>query len=184
LGALRFRVHRAHAAVLVEAITRLELRRARDKLLQERVVGALLDVKPLRGKTLLAAVEEAADRDRAGGTFEVGIVEHDAWIAAAELERDLLQGLGRFRHHALARRRGAGERDLADQRMLDDRLTCRLADDDVDHSLRQGVFPCSLVRTVAISSTFDSMCWAALCKISRRWLDGSLDHVPNAFAAA
>src|SRR5437879_3632298 len=141
LGALRFGVHRAHAAVLVEPITRLELRRARDELLQERVIGALLNVKPLRGKTLLAAVEEAADRDRAGGAFEVGIVEHDAWIAAAELERDLLQGLGRFRHHALARRRGAGERDLADQRMLDDRLTCRLAADDVDHSVRQAAFP-------------------------------------------
>ena len=46
------------------------------------------------------------------------------------------------------------------------------------------VLPCSLVRTGAISSTFDSMCCEALCKISRRWFAGSFDHVVNALAAA
>src|SRR6202022_322605 len=46
------------------------------------------------------------------------------------------------------------------------------------------VLPCSLVSSCAISSTLPSMCWAALCRISRRWLAGSLDHVPNALAAA
>src|SRR5216684_8637391 len=46
------------------------------------------------------------------------------------------------------------------------------------------VFPCSLVRMVAISSTFWSMWWAALCSISARLLFGSFDQVTNALAAA
>src|SRR6266849_2680915 len=48
----------------------------------------------------------------------------------------------------------------------------------------RSVLPCSLVRITAISSTLPSMCWAALCRISRRWLAGSLDQVVNALAAA
>src|SRR5207249_4311416 len=46
------------------------------------------------------------------------------------------------------------------------------------------VLPCSLVSRTAISSTLESMCCAALCRISRRWLEGSFDQVMNAFAAA
>src|SRR5260370_994497 len=46
------------------------------------------------------------------------------------------------------------------------------------------VFPCSLVRMTAISSTFWSMWWAALCRISARLLFGSFDQVTNALAAA
>src|SRR5690348_18074694 len=46
------------------------------------------------------------------------------------------------------------------------------------------VLPCSLVSSVAISSTLDSMCCEALCSTSRRWLEGILDHVPKALDAA
>src|SRR5258706_11577353 len=46
------------------------------------------------------------------------------------------------------------------------------------------VFPCSLVRIGAISSTFPSICRAALCRISARLAGASLDQLPNAFAAA
>src|SRR5712671_1555582 len=44
------------------------------------------------------------------------------------------------------------------------------------------VFPCSLVRIGAISSTFPSMCRAALCRISARLAGASLDQLPNALA--
>src|SRR5207302_9268343 len=102
LGALLLRVHWAHAAVFVESVAWLELRCSGDQLGHEGVVYALLDVKPLRRKTLLAAVEEAAHRDGAYRPIEICVVEHDARIAAAELERDFLQLLGGLGHHALA----------------------------------------------------------------------------------
>jgi len=41
----------------------------------------------------------------ARGAFQVRVVEHDARVAAAQLERDLLQLLGRFGHDPLAGRR-------------------------------------------------------------------------------
>ena len=130
-------MHRPHAAVLVQPVARLELGGTRDQLLHQRVVRAFLHIQALGRKALLAAVEEPPDRDRPGGALEVGVVEHDARVAAAELERDLLQGFGCFRHHALAGRRRPGERDLPDQGVPDDRLTGRLAEDDVDDSLGQ-----------------------------------------------
>src|SRR2546428_8010514 len=46
------------------------------------------------------------------------------------------------------------------------------------------VFPCSLVRIGAISSTLPSMFRAALCRISALLAGASLDQVENAFAAA
>ena len=133
-------MHRAHTAVLVEAVARLELGRAGNQLLQQRVVGAFLHIQPLHGKARLAAVEKAAHRDGAGGALQVRVVEHDAWIAAAELEGDLLQKLRRASHHLLACRGGTGERDLADQRVRHDGVPRRLADHDVDHALGQPAF--------------------------------------------
>src|SRR3989442_2619486 len=46
------------------------------------------------------------------------------------------------------------------------------------------VFPCSLVRIGAISSTLPSMFRAALCRISALLAGASLDQLENAFAAA
>src|SRR5207244_7909436 len=104
LRALRLRVHRSHAAVLVESVARLELGRARNQLFHQSVVRAFLHVETLGGEALLAAVEEPPDRDRARGALEVGVVENDARVAAAELERDFLQTPGCLGHPALARR--------------------------------------------------------------------------------
>src|SRR5690348_327047 len=82
LRALHLRVHRAHAAVLVETVAGLELRRAGDELLHQPVVRAFLDVEALDGEARLAAVEEPADRDRARRRLQVGVVKHDARVAA------------------------------------------------------------------------------------------------------
>ena len=46
------------------------------------------------------------------------------------------------------------------------------------------VLPCSLVRRGAISSTFESMWAAALCRISRRLAAVSFDQVSKALRAA
>ena len=130
-------MHRPHPRVLVQAVAGLELRGPRHQLLDQTVESGLLHVEPLRRKALLAAVEETADRDRTRGAFEVRVVEHDAGVAAAELEGHLLQVLRCLRHHPLAGRRGPRERDLANERVLDDRLAGRLPDHDVDDAFRQ-----------------------------------------------
>src|SRR5258708_3892883 len=140
LGPLRLRVHRTHAAVLFETVSGLELGRPRDQLLHQSLVDAFVHVQALDRKTCLAAVEETTDRDRLGGRLDVRVVEHDARIAAAQLERDLLELLGRFGHHPLARRCRSGERNLADERVLHDRLASRLTQHDVDDALRQTAF--------------------------------------------
>ena len=140
LSPLRLGVHRPHPAVLVETVAGLQLGRARDQLLHQGVVDALLDVQALDGQACLPTVEKAADRDGACRCLEIRIVEHDARVAPAKLEGDLLQAFCRFSHHLLACRRRACERDLANERVLDDGLACRLSQHDVDHALRQTAF--------------------------------------------
>src|SRR5205814_5127453 len=107
------------------------------QLFQERVVHALLHVQALHGEAGLAAVEEATDRDRASRALEIRVVQHDARVTSAELERDLLQALRRARHHLLAGWGRTREGDLPDQGVPDDRLTCRRAQHNVDDALRQ-----------------------------------------------
>ncbi len=133
-------MHRSHAGVLVEPIARLELRCSCDELLHQRVVHAFLHVQALGGQALLAAVEKPPDSDRPRRALEVRVVENDAGVAAAQLERDLLEMLGSLGHDPFAGGRGSRERDLPDQRMLHDCLAGGLADDDVDDPFGQAAF--------------------------------------------
>ena len=93
-------------------------------------------VHALDRQARLAAVVEAAHRRRAGRGREVGVVADDHRVRAAELERDALGAARGQRHDLLAHRRGAGERDLPNQRVRDERRAGdrAAAGDDVEHA--------------------------------------------------
>ena len=72
------------------------------------------------------------------GRCEVCVVEHDERRLAAEFEEDALEAVGSCRHHLLAGRGGAGERDDVDagiaRKYRSHRVIAR--GDDVDHTGR------------------------------------------------
>ena len=51
------------------------------------------------------------------GRIEVGVVEHEEWGVATELQRHVLDRPGSLGHQLLADLGGAGERDLANDRV-------------------------------------------------------------------
>jgi hypothetical protein len=76
-----------------------------------------------------------ADDRALDGVAEVGVGEHDVGVLAAELERDRLDRLRRRRHDTAADLGRAGERDLVDERVGDERGARRpVAGDDVEHA--------------------------------------------------
>ena len=131
-------VHRrAHLNRLVEPITDLDLLRARHKVLDKLPVYALLhDDAAGRGAALSGGTERAPE-SALNGQFEVGVIEHDHGILAAEFERAVLEALGRGRAHNLADRRGTGQRNGANRRVLGERRAHfgPESGDDVDDAL-------------------------------------------------
>jgi hypothetical protein len=66
----------------------------------------------------LAAHPEELHRDGAlDSPLEVGVLEHDEWSVAAQLERQALELLSRHLHDPLADIGRAGEADLPDDGM-------------------------------------------------------------------
>ena len=109
------------------------------ELLDELVGDRLVDVEALDGEAGLAAVEEAADARRADGGVDVGVVEDDHRIGAAELERHALHASRGELGDVLSDRRRPGERDLRDSRVGDEGLAEHrpLAGDDLEDVLRE-----------------------------------------------
>ena len=68
--------------------------------------------QPRAGHARLAGRGEHAGDHAVGGRAEVGVVEHDLRRLAAELERDLVEVLGRGVGDRAAGGGGAGEGDL------------------------------------------------------------------------
>src|SRR5439155_10220438 len=101
-------------------------------------------VEPLHREARLPAVEEAADGDGASRGLQVSVSEADARVAAAELERALLQCVGRPGHNLAAGRSGARQGDLADEGMADDRVAGRRSENHVDDALGQAALDESL----------------------------------------
>ena len=137
------------------------------RLLDHRVDELLVD-RPLHEDAAarradLALVDEDAEQRAVDRGLEVGVGEEDVRRLAAELERDLLQRVGRAPHDDLADLGAAGERDLVDVRVRDDRRAGRFADarDDVDDAGRQP----RLVEARASSSTVSGVCSAGLSTI-------------------
>ena len=127
---LRVQVHRvAHAG------------RARDgeQLLDERVVDAVLHQQARAGDAGLPGRREDAGDRAEHRLLEVGVVEHDVGRLAAQLHRGVLEVPRRLLVDEPAGRVGAGEADLAHQRMLDQRRAHLGAEagDDVEHAGRE-----------------------------------------------
>src|SRR5919201_175168 len=100
----------------------------RDELRLQRVVGTLLHDHTRRGGEALARRPERRPDDPVDGELEVGVVEDDDRVLAAELEMDVLEAVGGIAHHlhpGLARPR---ERDHAHVGMLDEAVADRAAD--------------------------------------------------------
>ena len=112
---------------------------ARQQPLGERLQHGALHEHAARRRALLAGARQRGDRDLLGGVVEVGVVEHDARVLAAELELHLDQPLGAD-HRQLASDLGrARERDAGDAagaRQARPVVAAR-AVHDVDHAGRQ-----------------------------------------------
>src|SRR5207245_8182006 len=103
------------------------------ELLDERLVDRLLCEEPRARAADVTLVEIDAVDDPLDGLVERGVVEDDVRRLAAELERQLLARAGEAPLDRLADLRRAGERDLVDAGMVDDRGTrAAVAGDDVD----------------------------------------------------
>ena len=131
-------VDRADVGVLVERIAQPQRRHAllqrRDHLLCDR----LLHEEARAGAADVALVEEDPVDDALDGLVERRVVEHDVGGLAAELEAQPRVRARDAPHDLLADLGRAGERDLVDVRVLDERLPDRgPAGDDVDDARRQ-----------------------------------------------
>ena len=99
---------------------------------------ALLDEQPRAGAADVALVEEDAVDDALDGLVDRGVVEHDVGGLAAELEGDLLLAARGGAGDHLADLGRAGERDLVDVAVLDQRPAGLAgAGDDVDDAGRE-----------------------------------------------
>ena len=90
--------------------------------LDDFVVRLLLHQHAGAGRADLAGIEEDAGGRSFGRGFEIGIVENDVGRLAAELERDALEVAGRALHDSAADAGRAGEGDLVDVGVIDQRV--------------------------------------------------------------
>ena len=113
------------------------------ELLDELVGNALLNQQPARRGAALAVQRVDHEHDRIQRAIEVGVVEHDHRVLAAEFEMDALQGRGALRHDSGAGRALADKADCLDGGMLGQRLAGFLAHavNGVEHAVGQaGLF--------------------------------------------
>src|SRR6266852_67454 len=135
---LHLRVDRADVGVLVERVADTERLEAALQLLDERLVDRLLREETGAGAAHVALVEVDAVDDSLDGLIERAVVEDDVRRLAAELERQLLAGAGELALNRLADLGGAGERDLVDAVVVDERRArAPVAGDDVHDARRQ-----------------------------------------------
>ena len=135
---LHLRVDRADVGVLVERIADAQRLEAALQLLDERLVDRLLREEARAGAADVALVEVDAVDDPLDRLVERAVVEDDVRRLAAELERQLLAGAGEPALDRLADLGRAGERDLVDVGMVDERRArAAVAGDDVDDAGRK-----------------------------------------------
>ena len=126
------------------------------ELLDHRVVDLVLHEQPAAGAAALALVEVQPEHRAFERGIQVGVGEDDVRALAAELERDPLEGVGGARHDDPADLGRAGEGDLVDARVLDERRAGRLAiaGDDVDDARREAGLQGQLAQAQARSAGF------------------------------
>ena len=136
---LRRRRHRPDLGLGQARVAELGLLGHGDQLLDELVVDRLLQQQPRAGDAGLARRREDAGDGAAHRIVQDAVVEHDVGRLAAELQRHLLEGLGGELVDARARCGAAGEGDLGDLWMRDQRLADHgaVARHHVDDARRQ-----------------------------------------------
>ncbi len=103
--------HRAEVGLGIPARADPHLLRAGDEPLLELVVDAALDDDAARGGAALPGGAERRPEDAVDGEVEVGVVEDDDRVLAAELEVDVLEVVGGGLRHQDAGLARAGEGD-------------------------------------------------------------------------
>ncbi len=101
---LSFVDRRSHFGALVQTVADLQAPGAIDVALHKFGIHALLDNDAAGGGAALAGGSEAAPDAAFDGKVEVGVVQHDHWILAAQFQRAMLETLG-----------GGGADDAADR---------------------------------------------------------------------
>ena len=127
----------------IERMPDLQGLHPRGQLLDEFSGDTLLDQEPARRGAALAIERVDHEDNRIERPVEIGVVEHDHGVLAAEFEMDALQGGGALRHDGRAGRALADEADRLDRGMLGQRLAGFLAHavDGVEHAIGQaGLF--------------------------------------------
>src|SRR5690606_33622110 len=117
----------ADARAEIARVTALQLLRVRDELLRERLDDAAVDDDALDGHANLTLMHERAERCRVHGALDVGVVEDDQRVLAAELEHAALQQRAGLRGELGADGRRAREADAAHRRIRDE-LVADVAD--------------------------------------------------------
>ena len=74
-----------------------------------------MHIAALHRKACLAGVDECSPNRAAGGDIKVGIVKHDHWIFASQLEHSWKQTLGGNDRDTLSRGNAAGEHKFGDR---------------------------------------------------------------------
>jgi hypothetical protein len=132
------RVDGADVGVLVERIAHDERAHTVLELADHFVVHAFLHEEAAAGAAHVALVEVDAVDDAFDGLVDGGVCEDDVGRLAAELERGLLAGAGDALLDELAHASAAGEGDLVDARMVDERRARGTrTGDDVDDAIGQ-----------------------------------------------
>ena len=116
------RRHRAHQHLGIQRIAHGQALRALDHALDHLVMQPFVDHEPRAGGAGLAAIHEGAIGHGIEAALEIGVIADDGGKLAAAFQRDLGQALGRPLHDPHPRRRAAGEGDLVDAGMIDQRI--------------------------------------------------------------
>ena len=134
---------RAHRRLLVHGIAGLQPGERRLKLVEELVGDLVDDDEPLRGAAGLPRVVHAPPERPFDGMVEIGVLEHDERVAAAELHRGRLEVLSGPSRDAAAGRDAAGQRHALDARVVDDAVGLIVRDQQVgvEADGRAGVDP-------------------------------------------
>ena len=134
---LLLRVDRADVGVLVQRIADAQRAHAALQLRDDVLEDRLLHEQPRAGAAHVALVEVDPVDDPLDRLVERGVVEDDVRRLAAQLERQPLARAGDRALDLLADLGRAGERDLVDVRVLDERgARAAVAGDDVDDARR------------------------------------------------
>ena len=129
---------RAELHVLAERVARAQALGLLGERRRVRLGQVAVDEVTAGREADLALELERREGTGRGRRVEVGIVEDDERVVAAELERDLLEHAAGQHADAAPDRRGAGERDDRDIRVCHEGLAdIRPTDHDLEQSLGQ-----------------------------------------------